>query len=123
MRLALEETVIALILYIMNDELFEVVEHGGTRDVGNENLSWVRCSTRSRSHKNEVCVMPVITVTLLEVYDEQTRSELCTRLTDAVTDTIAAPLDGVTVVINEVPAENYMRGRQQRTPGAAKSKT
>ena len=67
--------------------------------------------------------MPVITVTLMEGYDEQTRSELCARLTDAVTDTIAAPLDGVTVVINEVPAANYMRGRQQRTPGAAKSET
>ena len=68
-------------------------------------------------------MVPVITVTLMEGYDEQTRSELCTRLTDAVIDTIVAPLDGVTVVINEVPAANYMRGRQQRTPGAAKSKT
>ena len=67
--------------------------------------------------------MPVVTVTLMEGYDEQTRLELCTRLTDAVTDTIAAPLDGVTVVINEVPAANYMRGRQQRIPGAAQSKT
>ena len=67
--------------------------------------------------------MPVITVTLMEGYDEQTRSELCTRLTDAVTDTIAAPLDGVTVVINEVPAANYMRGRQGRAPGRVQSES
>ena len=64
-------------------------------------------------------MMPLVTVTLMEGYDEKTRSELCTRLTDAVTSTIAAPLDGVTVVINEVPAANYMRGRRQRIPGAA----
>ena len=67
--------------------------------------------------------MPVVTVTLIEGYDEQTRSELCERLTDAVTATIAAPLDGVTVIINEVPAANYMRGRQERTPGRAHSET
>ena len=44
-------------------------------------------------------------------------------MTDAVANTIAAPIDGVTVVINEVPRANYMRGRQQCAPGAAKSKT
>ena len=77
---------------------------------------------RQGKQNNEVFVTPVITLPLMEGYDEQTRSELCTRLADAVTDTIAAPLDGVTVVINELPAANYIRGRQQRTPGAAKSK-
>lgn len=65
--------------------------------------------------------MPVITVTLMEGYDAETRRTLSERLTDAVTNTIAAPLEGVTVVINEVPAANYMRGRQSRVPGAAKT--
>ena len=37
MKLALAETVIALILYNMNDELFDEVEHGRTRDMGDEN--------------------------------------------------------------------------------------
>lgn len=64
--------------------------------------------------------MPVIAVTLMQGYDAETRRILCERLTDAVTETIAAPLDGVTVVINEVPPQNYMRGRKARTPGAAK---
>ena len=67
--------------------------------------------------------MPVVTVTLMEGYEEQTRSELCERLTDAGTATIAAPLDGVTVIINEVPAANYMRGRQGRAPGRVQSET
>ena len=66
--------------------------------------------------------MPVIEITLMEGYPEAIRQALSERLTDAVTDTIAAPLDGVTVIIHEVPAANYMRGRQRRVPGAAKSR-
>ena len=65
--------------------------------------------------------MPVITVTLIEGYDDATKQQLNERLTDAVLDVIDAPLDGVTVMINEVPPANYMRGRQARTPGKAKS--
>ena len=67
--------------------------------------------------------MPVIEVTLMEGYPEATRQALLERLTDAVTHTIAAPLEGVTVIIQEVPAANYMRGRQRRVPGVAKSGT
>ncbi len=46
--------------------------------------------------------MPVVTVTLIEGYDEATRRRLAENLTDAVRATIAAPLDGVTVVLDEV---------------------
>lgn len=63
--------------------------------------------------------MPIIQVTLMEGYDVETRQKLSERLTDAVTDTINAPMDGITVVLNEVPAANYMRGRKSRIPGAA----
>ncbi len=61
--------------------------------------------------------MPVITVTLIEGYEAATRRNLSERLTDAARAAIGAPLDGITVVITEVPAENYMRGRTGRTPG------
>ena len=61
--------------------------------------------------------MPVITITLIEGYDEATRRRLSQSLTDAARSVIAAPLDGVTVVVNEVPPANYMRGRVSRTPG------
>jgi phenylpyruvate tautomerase PptA (4-oxalocrotonate tautomerase family)/limonene-1,2-epoxide hydrolase len=63
--------------------------------------------------------MPVVRVTLIEGYDEATRVRLGAALTDAVRSVIAAPLDGVTVAIEEVRAGNYMRGRQARRPGAA----
>lgn len=62
--------------------------------------------------------MPVVTITLMEGYDEETRRTISRRLTDAVRTTIAAPLDGITVIVNEVASAGYMRGRQARTPGA-----
>ena len=65
--------------------------------------------------------MPVIELTLIEGYDAATRTRLCERMTDAVRGVIAAPLDGVTVAIHEVKAENYMRGRQARKPGSAQA--
>jgi len=61
--------------------------------------------------------MPVITITLIEGYDEATRRRLSENLTDAARSVIAAPLDGVTVLVNEVAPANYMRGRQSRIPG------
>ncbi|AXS40462.1 nuclear transport factor 2 family protein [Breoghania sp. L-A4] len=61
--------------------------------------------------------MPVIRMTLIEGYDDETRRTLATRLTDAVRATIAAPLDGITVAIEEVKPTSYMRGRVSRTPG------
>lgn len=62
--------------------------------------------------------MPVIRTTVIEGYDDDTKRRLAERLTDAVRSVIAAPLDGVTVVIEEVAASGYMRGRQTRRPGA-----
>ncbi len=61
--------------------------------------------------------MPDITVTLIEGYGEARRGDLAERLTDAAVSAIGAPVDRTTVVINEVPAANYLRGRTNRTPG------
>jgi 4-oxalocrotonate tautomerase family enzyme len=61
--------------------------------------------------------MPIVRITLMEGYDEETRARLARRLTDAVSATIAAPLDGITVAIEEVKPTNYMRGRVSRIPG------
>lgn len=63
--------------------------------------------------------MPVISVTLIEGYDEATRERLCQRLSDAAMAVIAAPAEAVTVTINEVRPASYMRGRQARAPGPA----
>ncbi len=62
--------------------------------------------------------MPVIKVTLIEGYDDATRIRIGERLTDAVRSVIAAPLDGVTVAIEEVAPASYMRGRTSKVPGA-----
>ena len=61
--------------------------------------------------------MPIIQVTLIEGYDDATRTQLATRLTDAVRATIAAPLEGITVAIQELKPSAYMRGRLAKTPG------
>lgn len=63
--------------------------------------------------------MPVITVTLIEGYDEARRRDLAERPTDAAVSAIGTPVDGTTVVINEVPAANDMRGPYQPYPGHA----
>lgn len=62
--------------------------------------------------------MPIVTVTLIEGYPAETKTALSERLTDAVLHSMDAPLEAVTVVLNEVPGDNYMRGRRRRTPGA-----
>lgn len=63
--------------------------------------------------------MPVIKVTLIEGYDDATRVRIGERLTDAVRSVIAAPVDGVTVAIEEVKPTSYMRGRTAKTPGVS----
>jgi phenylpyruvate tautomerase PptA (4-oxalocrotonate tautomerase family) len=56
--------------------------------------------------------MPVVTITLMEGYDDGVKQTMATRLTDAVRATIAPELDGITVNIHEVAAAGSMRGRQ-----------
>lgn len=58
-------------------------------------------------------------MTLIEGYDDATKRQLATRLTDVVRATIAAPLEGITVAIEEVKPSGYMRGGVSRSPGKA----
>lgn len=62
--------------------------------------------------------MPVIRVTLIEGYPDETRQRLGQALTNAVRSTIAAPLDGIIIAIEELKPANYMRGGQSRIPGS-----
>ncbi|MEQ9812123.1 MAG: tautomerase family protein [Azospirillaceae bacterium] len=62
--------------------------------------------------------MPVVTVTLIEGYAPDVKRRLGERLTAAIRAVIDAPLEGVTVAIHETRADGYMRGGQQRVPGA-----
>lgn len=61
--------------------------------------------------------MPVVQITLIDGYDAATKDRLHQALTAAVRSAIGAPLDGITVMIQETAAENYRRGGVPRTPG------
>lgn len=63
--------------------------------------------------------MPIIDIKLITGYDADARRRLSERITDATTSVIDAPADLVTVTINEINPDNYMRGRTGRQPGPA----
>lgn len=64
--------------------------------------------------------MPVVTVRLMEGYDDATLRRLCTHLTRAVQQTIAAPPEAITVMVDQVAPAGYMRGGESRRPGPAR---
>ncbi|TQV80888.1 tautomerase family protein [Denitrobaculum tricleocarpae] len=61
--------------------------------------------------------MPVINVTLMEGYDEVTRERLAKGITQVAQTVIGAPLEGITVTLQELPPANYMRGGTRKSPG------
>jgi len=63
--------------------------------------------------------MPVIEVHLLEGYQSDDRRRLGEALTDAVRLVVPAPPEAVTIMLHEMPRNNYYRGRVTRTPAAA----
>lgn len=63
--------------------------------------------------------LPVVELHILEGYDAQVKTRLCTAMTQAVQSVISAPAESVTVMIHQMPASDYMRGGQSRKPGAA----
>jgi 4-oxalocrotonate tautomerase family enzyme len=63
--------------------------------------------------------MPVVQVHLLEGYSAADKQRLGTVLTDAIQFVVPAPPEAVTVMINEMPAVDYYRGGEQRTPAPA----
>lgn len=63
--------------------------------------------------------MPIATIELLEGYDAQVKARLGQAVTDALRGVIDAPADVFTVIIRDIPTENYLRGGTRRTPGPA----
>ena len=61
--------------------------------------------------------MPIISVTLMRGYDPEVRLKLMKQMTNTACAVTGAAAEGVTVVIHEVPAENYLRGGSRKTPG------
>lgn len=63
--------------------------------------------------------MPVIEVHLLEGYCSEDKRRLGESLTDATRLVVPAAPELVTVMIHEMSASNYYRGRSSRTPAPA----
>lgn len=63
--------------------------------------------------------MPIIEAHVLEGYKPEEKQRLGEALTDAVRFVVPAAPELVTVMIHDMPAENYYRGRSQRRPAAA----
>ncbi len=64
--------------------------------------------------------MPVIEAHVLQGYDSEEKSRLCTALTDAVLHVVPASPDVITVLVHELPEDSYMRGRQHRQGAPAR---
>lgn len=64
--------------------------------------------------------MPIVELHVLEGYDASAKQRLGAALTDAVRLVVPTAPDLVTVMIHDLPAENYYRGRTQRSPAPAK---
>lgn len=63
--------------------------------------------------------MPVVELHILEGYGSDVKTRLGETLTDAVRFVLPAQPDAVTVMIHEMPADQYFRGRKNRIPAAA----
>lgn len=64
--------------------------------------------------------MPIVELHVLEGYDSQEKQRLGAALTDAVRFVVPAAPDLVTVMIHDMPAEDYYRGGTMRPPAPAR---
>lgn len=61
--------------------------------------------------------MPVVQMTVIEGYDDATKSRLLKGMTHVVLSVMAAKPDGVVTMLNEVSPSAYARGGVSRVPG------
>lgn len=54
--------------------------------------------------------MPIVTVQMLEGRTEEQKRELCDKVTQAVSESVGAPTEGIWVVIEEMKKENFAKG-------------
>ena len=65
--------------------------------------------------------MPVVEIHLIEGYDAAVKQRLGDAMTKAVCGIVPAPPEAITVMIHEVPPEDYFRGGERRDPAPALS--
>ncbi len=64
--------------------------------------------------------MPIVELHVLEGYNAQEKQRLGQALTDAVRFVVPAAPELVTVMIHDMPPDNYYRGRATRSPAPAR---
>lgn len=64
--------------------------------------------------------MPIVELHVLEGYGPEEKQRLGAALTDAVRFVVPAAPELVTVLIHDLPAQDYYRGGQQRSPAPAR---
>lgn len=64
--------------------------------------------------------MPIVELHVLEGYNSVEKQRLSEVLTDAVRFVVPAAPELVTVMIHDMPSDNYYRGGTQRSPAAAR---
>jgi phenylpyruvate tautomerase PptA (4-oxalocrotonate tautomerase family)/ketosteroid isomerase-like protein len=72
-----------------------------------------------RYNSGRAVAMPVVEIHLLQGYGADDKRRLGEALTDAVRLVVPAAPEAVTVLMHELPADAYLRGRQARTPAPA----
>ncbi|TRD15357.1 tautomerase family protein [Palleronia caenipelagi] len=65
--------------------------------------------------------MPLVELHVLEGYNPEEKQKLGTALTNAVRFVVPAAPELVTVLIHDIPADNYYRGGEQRIPAPARA--
>ncbi|MDC0135982.1 tautomerase family protein [Sulfitobacter sp.] len=63
--------------------------------------------------------MPILELHILKGYSDADKTRMGEALTDAIRIVVPAPPEAVTVMIHEMHAAAYMRGRTHRTPAPA----
>jgi 4-oxalocrotonate tautomerase len=54
--------------------------------------------------------MPIVNITLIEGRSDEDKERLMSKVTEAIVESIGAPIQTVRVIINEVPAKHFSVG-------------
>jgi 4-oxalocrotonate tautomerase len=61
--------------------------------------------------------MPYVTITATDGFSDQQKKQLLQRSSDAVVQSIGAPLSSVRVLLHTIPASHYLNAGEFNTPG------
>jgi 4-oxalocrotonate tautomerase len=63
--------------------------------------------------------MPIVEITLIEGRDDEAKTRLCAKVTDAVIEAVGAPRESVRVILREIPPTHFAVGGVTRAAAKA----